>query len=321
MIGDSNKDINKNSINKDSFIDNFNSITSKTLNLLNLQSNSTDRSKISTIDSLHSKINYKPKDFSELLNNSKEHSNSIGLESINRKNIDITENIEPTFYQLNFYKKFHDNSSPKEINFNKNDKNKYNSYSSKNSFISNLDSNHLRDNNHLLTRSIQNNSDNTQTNFKLASNKIKGNSVLESENNSEDNKLNTIYESCNSHNSDSVLDKILFENEKNKEDFNNNNEVKENYSLNDFQSVESEKQSNLLNDKFLIESIKTTNELRTKILNLNLDFFKIKAKNKLLKVKNVLSVFCNYFYYFYFKNNNFFEVFKIFSFNPSKLNK
>lgn len=296
----------KNSRNKDPLTDNFNSITSNKINLLNMQPSSCERSKISTIDSLNSRINYNLKDFSENLNFSKDYSNLKFSENKKERSLILKENIKALKNQLaivnnsnkyNFDKIIINDNYGLNENINPNIKNSsfFEQGQNKNNYANNNINNQNNNvSNFGMRTSILSNLEEKKFESKMKINKTNNtekysNSQFESERENEDYRLNTIYESCNSPKSNSLLDKILFENEYYNDNDSNLNELGEGFALNDFQTVRCEnKIEEIESDEALIEVTKNSNELRTKILNLNLDFFKVKSKNKQIKVKNVI---------------------------------
>lgn len=281
-----------------------------------MQPSSCERSKISTIDSLHSKKNCNLKDFSESRNfSNKDYSNLKFIENIDDRNFIVRENLKALRNQL----VCENNNSNCKFNFDKiiiNDNNDYN----KNINLNEISFEQINRANYLnIKRNFNNNVSNFRTNKKTNYEKeaekmnknnnnkiIKGNSEIDSsETENEEEELNTIYESCNSPESNSVLNKINFENKILNEN-ESNNKINNNYGefdLNDFHSVKckGEFDDSMLeeDENELIDNKKNENELRTKILNLNFDFFKAKAKNRQLRVKNVKA-----FFIFIFKSKN-----------------
>jgi len=262
-------------IYNDKILENFNSNKSENVNFLNLLT--CDKSKTSTIDSLHSRMNYNIKELAENSYYSREYSNFKNFENFNEKNLLIEEKLgylkNKINLSLNFNKNLNNNNLVKNLNHDKNES-KANHDPYLFDFTRTFD---LKKNDLVLDK----------LNFGENQN-LKNNRFKKEIENYEKNSC-TIYESCRS-NSNSILDSKLEEDRSDEDSCKMNN-----YKIFKNEKIPTKNHSEIEYEINVLNMVKKNNEIKTKILDLNLNFFKIKGKSKALKIKNVI--------YPFFENN------------------
>ncbi len=278
-------------------LENFNSNLSKNSNLKNVHfSSSCEKSKLSTKCSLHSKLIYNSKENSDLFNLSKEFNNLKLNENLIERNILLKENIIALRKISEILNNTNNTNPLSKVNFDKNI-NSDNNQSYENYNISDLDMNNnnynnlnkeypkknpsnLRKKNSIDDKNIfdYSNINQTNSNFNNTQSVIKNFNL--NENDYDENKSNTIYESCYSPSSYSIIDQIINDSDFTKDYIslaNNENSEKINF----------ESKIDLENKNQLLLTKKNMNEIRTNITKMRFDFYKYKGKNRMIKTKIV----------------------------------